>query len=114
MKEQLEWLYNNMPKGWFILTTPLTLMNITNPNDVEKYQLTPNGDIGFAPLTALLKQEIKEFKITKEYDPYGEVYFLAEFLDMDTLSMFNTEFEAVLSAYKTILEDKISHQKDEI
>lgn len=107
MNDNLQWLAKNMPKGW----------KLSNPCDSEHWHVleridkgareTPaatygvytDGDVGLAPLTALLKQELVKHSRT-----VGEEHIMVRYRfgawQFNVYRGYDTEFEAVLMAYR--------------
>ena len=117
MKEKLEWLAGNMPDGYSLSLYykdehGVTTWQLRCPDldDLEQDILMnpAQGDIGLAPLTALLKQEIvKREEMAVEYpclDVSREVYsdksVFACSMNSNIPGVGDTEFDAVYQAYK--------------
>ena len=100
MEEKLKWLSENMPDEWVLTHCKEDVWYLRDNGKPGDY-LIPwgEGDIGLAPLTALLKQSL-----------YSDTYLLAvnrtarhKFFvsQVPPAPEFDTEFEAVLAAYKS-------------
>lgn len=116
MKELLLKLSEKMPEGW-VLKMPFTTTTnqyIRRDSDGYTLPLSPElGDIGLAPLTALLKQSLGGLRITngtyeaghsKAGQPYWSVWCdgLRGGLHFEEVSLKETEFEAVAKAYLAV------------
>ena len=104
MKELLERIAKVMPEGWKIAGPPRYdgwhLWQVPW-EDAPPFILYPNyGDIGLAPLTALLKQDMGAFSIERGWFD-GDLFWW--FCDGERSS---TEFEAVAHAYLALKDDK--------
>ena len=103
MNEQLEWVKDNMPEGWglvigldgeYMPTGEYRMYE--NNGDFATTVYESEGDIGLAPLTALLKQELDGVQTTGP----DEGRWLCGLRDQIVAFGGDTEFEAVLAAYR--------------
>ena len=113
MNKELVWLEDNMPAGW-------TLELWTADNGLETYHLQElvglkrgfdgdYSDVGTAPLTMVLKQELRGYDdyAVAQVDETWYVMTLETYSQMKWRAVskeYDTEFQAVVSAYRAMRE----------
>jgi uncharacterized protein YdeI (BOF family) len=107
MNRKLEWLKGNMPDGWSMHEAVVTNGGnwIIDCGDNRWTFNDYSGDIGLAPLTALLKQEmLSVHKMLIESSVYTKGdearWDFQDGIGADFYGYGGTEFEAVFNAYK--------------
>ena len=116
MNDKLEWLKDNLPDGWDIGKIWKTddsdwwmISGILSSPDFHIVLHLDYGDIGLAPLTALLKQELGcwDVGIDTTVGGYCASYILGHFKDRVVGKIESTEFQAVFNAYKEMRETNL-------
>ncbi len=111
MDKELEWLKDNMPKGWEIYQSGVDEDQwrlVDREYEHMPYKMYPrDGDIGLAPLTSLLKQElgkkaeyVSNIEFYRKSDGGMEWKVIIGDDDIQCRGVYSLEFKAVVAAYR--------------